>query len=128
MIDTSYINMQSTPVKDFNDYVNSGLPEIPKLKSLVTSIKNVFKSQDANLQLYLIEGRVYRVDIFSSSRKRNLVGSVYYITETNQVHIWDNSGNILLASNRKKITMNNVPYILDYVGATDKFRNIIQSV
>lgn len=128
-IDTSYINLSFTPVKDYNDFISSGLPEIPKLKALVTSIKNVFKSQDANLQLYLeAESRIYRIDIFTSSRKKDLVGTVCYLSQQNQVHIWDGLNNVILASSRKKIIVNNIPYILNYIGASDRFKNIIQSV
>lgn len=127
-IDTSYLNLPPTPVKDFNDFLDSGLPEIPKLKSLVTSIKGTFRVSNANLQLYFIEGRVYRVDVFKNQRKRDLVSSIYYVTSANQVHIYDNNEQMLLASERKKVVYSTIPFTLDFLGAADKLRNVILSI
>jgi hypothetical protein len=124
----NYTGSSITPVKDFSDFIGSGLPEIPKLKALVTAIKSVFKVQDVQLQLYFIEGRRYRVDIFTSKSKKVLISSVYFLPNENQVHVYDNLGNMLLASEKKKPIYSSIPYTLDYIGAGDKLRNIILSV
>lgn len=127
-IDLSYVNSSATPVQDFQDFMGSGLNEIPKLKSLVSSIKSVFKVSDNNLQLYFIEGRRYKIEVYSTRRKNILVSSIVYIPELNQVHIYDNQANILIASERKKVILSNIPYTLDFIGAANKLKNILQSV
>lgn len=126
-IDTSYLNLSPNPVKDLVEFIGRDLPETSRLKALTTSIKSVFKAQNANIQLYYIEGRVYRVDVFADNRKI-LIASVYYLPYLNQVHIYDNMGNMLLASEKKKVAINNIPYTLDYIGASDKLRNVLLSV
>lgn len=129
VLDTSYVGANCTPIKDFSDFVGSGLPEIPKLKALVTSIKSVFKAQDVQLQLYFVDGRRYKIDVFSNKKKVELVSSIYYLPSSSQVHIYDNTGlNIIIASEKKKPIYSSIPFTLDYIGAADRLRNILQSV
>lgn len=128
VLDTSYLSVDPTPIKDFSDYLGSNFTEIPRLKSLVSSIKSVFKAQDVQLQFYFIEGRRYKIDVFTSRMKKTLVSSIYYIPTLDQVHIYDNNWNMILASSKKKVIFSSIPYTLDYIGAADKFKNILFSI
>lgn len=127
-LNTSYMGVPPTPVKDFTDFVGSGLPEIPKLKALVTAIKSVFKVQDVQLQLYFLEGRRYRVDVFTNKKKNVLVSSIYYVPDANQVHIYDNAGNILIASDKKKVIHSTIPFLIDFIGGADRLKVVLQAV
>lgn len=128
VVDTSYMNATTTPVKDFSDFIGSGLPEIPKLKSLVTAIKGVFKAQDVQLQLYFIEGRRYKVEIYTSRMKKQLVAIVYYVVASSQVHIYDSNQQLLIASDKKKVIYDAVPYTINYIGGADRLRVVLQAV
>lgn len=127
-VDTSYLSLPHTPVKNFQDFLGSGLTEIPRLKSLVSAIKSTFKSHDNNLQMYFVEGRTYCTDVYTNKSKKVLVSRIYYITRTGSVHIYDNQGGLLVAANKKKVVYSSIPYTLDYIGAGDRLRNIIVSI
>ena len=108
VLDTSYLSVDPTPIKDFSDYLGSNFTEIP--------------------QFYFIEGRRYKIDVFTSRMKKTLVSSIYYIPTLDQIHIYDNNWNMILASSKKKIIFSSIPYTLDYIGAADKFKNILFSI
>ena len=127
-INTLYLNLQATPVKNLVDFIGRDLPEISKIKSLLSSIKSVFKSSDSNIQLYFIEVRVYIIDVFSNRWKLNLISSIYYLPNINQIHMYDNLGNIMIASEKKRLILDNISYTLSYLGVIDKLKSIIVSV
>lgn len=127
-IDTSHLERNITPVKNFSDFIGNGLPETPKLKSLVSSIKSVFGTQDNELQLYFVEGRMYCIDVFSNPRKIELISRIYYIPQSSSIYIYDENLTLIIQSVKKKITYSSIPKILQFLGVNEKFRNIISSI
>ena len=89
MIDNSYLYSTAMAVKNTNDFMNSGLPEIPKLKSLMNACKTVFKIGNNMMQLNFLENRVYEIDIFTDSKKQSILGKIYYLPLKKQLDVYD---------------------------------------
>lgn len=108
-LDQSYLHSQALPFRDVSEFSNSGLPEVVKLRSLLSAIKMLFHIQDNYLTLSFYDGRTYGIDIYSTPQKRVLLGRVFFLSKAGQLHIYDMKSYtpaIAWGKDRKIITSN----------------------
>jgi hypothetical protein len=105
-IDQSYFKSVSMPIQSVNDFMASGLKEIPKLKNLLSACKNVFTVGANQIQLSFLENRMYRIDVFGDIKKKVLLGSLYYVPNKKQLDIYDGTSQLpLLSFKGRKIVL-----------------------
>jgi hypothetical protein len=108
-LDQSYFYSQALPFRDIGEFANSGLPEVIKLKSLISAVKSLFHVHDNFLTLSFYDNRTYGIDIYTTPQKRVLLGRIFFLSKVGQLHIYDLKSNIpaiAWSKDRKIITSN----------------------
>ena len=108
MLDTRYLLLEFDEVVDLNDFYRERLPEIIKIKSLISSLRLMYSLPPKNIKLYVSKGeRVYRLDLYDN--KKILFGQFYYLPLQKQVDLYtseDIETPVLQWKNKKAVTKN----------------------
>ena len=108
MLDTQYLLLEFDEVIDLNDFYRERLPEIIKIKSLISSLRLMYSLPPKNINLYVSKGaRVYRLDMYDN--RKILFGQLYYLPLQKQVDIYtseDIETPVLQWKNKKAVTKN----------------------
>ena len=91
-----------------NDFYREQLPEIIKIKSLVSALRLMYSLPPKNINLYVSKGgRVYRLDLYDN--RKILFGQLYYLPLLKQVDLYtseDIEVPVLQWKNKKAVTKN----------------------
>lgn len=104
-LDQSYFYSQALPFKDLSEFTGSGLPEVQKLRNLITAIKELFHVTEGNLTMAFYDNRTYGIDIYSTPQKKQLLGRIFFLSKVGQLHIYDMTSNTpaIAWDKRKKV-------------------------
>lgn len=108
MLDTRYLLLEFDEVVNINDFYREKLPEIIKIKSLISAIRLMYSLPPKNINLSVSKGdRAYRLDLYDN--RKILFGQIYYLPLLKQVDLYtseDIETPILQWKNKKAVTKN----------------------
>ncbi len=133
MLSTSYNYMNFARVQDIADLYKQGrgLPEIPKIKSLIDNSCLLFSLPSNRIILNVAEGeRVYRIDLLSPGVNKAQFGMIFYIPTNRQLDIYssDDPTIPLIQFKARKVMWKNYVTLLDRAGVEkifEKLSNVI---
>ena len=108
MLDLNYLNISFAEVSDMNSFYRERLPEIPKIRSFITTLRLMYSLPLSRIQLLVGQGeRVYK--IIMKDNKKNSFGWFIILPTENRVDLFDYSNPeipIIQWKNRKAVTKN----------------------
>ena len=127
MLSTRYNYLNFATVQDLADLYKQGLPEMPKVKSLVDNAKSLFTLPSSRVVLLVAEGeRVYKINLLMPDVNKALFGWLVYVPENRQLDIYtiDNSTVPLIQFKGKKVAFKNYETVLDRAGLDKLFEKL----
>ena len=108
MLNLNYLNISFAEVSDMNSFYRERLPEIPKIRSFITTLRLMYSLPLSRIQLLVGQGeRVYK--IIMKDNKKNSFGWFIILPTENRVDLFDYSNPeipIIQWKNRKAVTKN----------------------
>ena len=129
MLDLNYQVLNFANVQDLNDFYRGTLPEINKIKALVSTLRLLYSLPPDRVILQVSEGdRVYKVIL--KNEKKGMMGWFIYIPLQKRLDIYSsNDPNIpLIQWKNKKAVTKNYDQILDYAKIDKVFDRILNVI
>lgn len=108
MLNLNYLTISFAEVPDMNSFYRERLPEIPKIRSFINTLRLMFSLPPSRIQLLVGQGsRVYK--IIMKDTKKNSFGWFILIPTENRVDLFDYSNPeipIIQWKNKKAVTKN----------------------
>ena len=129
MLSLNYLEIPYAEIKDINSFYRELLPEIPKIRSFVNTLRLVFSLPLSCIQLFVGQGeRFYRIVMRDS--KKNIFGWFYILPLENRVDLYDSSSSdipIIQWKNRKAVTKNYNQTFIN-IGIEKSFSRLINTI
>lgn len=108
MLDLSYQSLDYAIVKDFNSFYREPLPEVPKVKSLISTLRLMYSLPQNKIELYVGTTQRYYKIIMRDDKKIPF-GVVYYLPELKRLDLYtaENLDYPLLQWRNRKVEMKN---------------------
>lgn len=126
MLDLSYQNLIYAKVEDMNDFYRGTLPEIVKIKTLISTLRLIYSLPPDYIELQVSEeGRTYKV-LVKGSRK-SILGWFYYIPLQKRLDLYssDTPDVPLIQWKNKRAITKNYSKILDGAGIDKAFDRLL---
>jgi len=126
MLSLSYLNIEFAEVADMNSFYRERLPEIPKIKSFINTLRLMFSLPLDRIQLFVGQGsRVYR--IVMKDNKKNIFGWFVLMPIENRIDLFDysNPETPLIQWKNKKAVTKNYDQVLINAGIEKVFDRVI---
>jgi len=129
MLDLSYQNLRYAKVEDMNDFYRGTLPEILKIKTLISTLRLIYSLPPDYIELQVSEeGRIYRIIV--KGPKKSILGWFYYIPLQKRLDLYssDQQDIPLIQWKNKKAVTKTYSKILDGANidkAFDRLLNIL---
>ena len=108
MLSLDYLKLSFADISDLNSFYRERLPEIPKIKSFINTLRLMYSLPPSRIQVQVGEGsRVYK--IIMKDNKKNIFGWFVLIPLETRVDLFDYSSPevpIIQWKNKKAITKN----------------------
>lgn len=108
MLDLNYLKTSFADITDLNSFYRERLPEIPKIRSFINTLRLMYSLPPSRIQLQVGQGsRVYKVIMMDN--KKNTFGWFILIPLETRVDLFDYSSPevpIIQWKNKKAVTKN----------------------
>jgi len=128
MLSINYQLLEFAKVTNLQNFYKSNLQEIPKVRSLMESIKLQFSLPSSNLELYVSEGsRVYKIVLLEPGVKKYPFGYFIYLPLERRLDLYlaENTSIPYIQWKNKKIVFKTYPYFLERAGINEIFRKFV---
>lgn len=115
----NYKYYQGKFIQNKNDFYNSGLPELSKIRNLCNILQRLFVTTDKFIDMYILDdNKSYKFEVYSSSKK-HLICTVYYLPKEYRLDFYDASDldSPMFVWKSKKIEYSNLPESLKILKA-----------
>ena len=108
MLDISYQDIEYAVVTDFNSFYREPLPEVPKVKSLISALRLMYSLPQNKIDLYIGTDRRY-YKIVMRDERNIMFGIVYYLPELKRLDLYtaESPDFPLLQWKNRKVEMKN---------------------
>ena len=128
MLPVTYQFFNFAQVTNLANFYKGSQPEIPKLKLIVENIKLLFKLPSTCVQVEVAEGeRVYKVGLTLPGVGKTPLGYFVYLPNERRLDVYsaDNPGIPLLQWKQKRVVYSGCSSLLDRIGISSLFGNIV---
>ena len=128
MLSLEYQYLSFAQVENLANFYKGNQPEIPKLKLIVENIKLLFRIPSTCISVEVAEGeRVYKVGLTLPGVGKISLGYFVYLPNERRLDAYssDNPGVPLLQWKQKKLVYSGCSSLLDRIGISSLFGNII---
>ena len=128
MLPIGYQSFSFAQVTNLANFYKGGQPEMPKLKLIVENIKLLFKLPGTCVLVEVAEGkRVYRIRMILPGVHKTPLGYFVYIPGERRLDAYsaENPGSPLIQWKQKRVVYSGCPSLLERVGVSSLFNNLI---
>ena len=128
MLPINYQSFSFAQVENLANFYTGNQPELPKLKLIVENIKLIFKLPSTCVLVEVAEGeRVYRIRMILPGVHKTPLGYFVYIPGERRLDAYsaENPGSPLIQWKQKRAVYSGCPSLLERVGVSSLFNNLI---
>lgn len=128
MLPITYQYYDFAQVGNLTNFYKGNLPEMPKLKLIVENIKLLFKLPSTCIMVEVAEGeRVYKILMTIPGVHKIPVGYFVYIPKERRLDAYssENPGAPLIQWKQRKAVYNGCPSLIERIGVSSLFSNLI---
>ena len=128
MLPIYYQSYNFASVTNLANFYKGSQPEIPKLKLIVENIKLLFKLPGTCVQVEVAEGeRVYKITMIAPGVHKIPIGYFVYIPGERRLDAYsmENPGAPLIQWKQKRVVYSGCPALLDRIGISSLFSNLV---